>query len=170
MEEWRSPSLTFSTIPINPDLDIHPTKGYELKQHPTKQTHTTLHIPYGTTICIIASIRLNKLHNIYRTAETNPQFADSLAKRIHQNNTQYHTIKIPRGLMLCKAQNQLDTQALVYGGWSVPDKPYDTFDECFHIDRVIHGSPYNLPLRATTYYSEDTHDTLFFAEHHTNTT
>jgi hypothetical protein len=29
-EGWRSANLTFSTTPINPDLDIHPTNRYEL--------------------------------------------------------------------------------------------------------------------------------------------
>jgi hypothetical protein len=49
MGGWRSDNLTFSTTPINPDLDIYPTKRYELTQHPTKSTHTSLHIPDAGT-------------------------------------------------------------------------------------------------------------------------
>ena len=40
---WRSPSLTFSTTPINPDLYTHPNHRYELVQHPTQQTHKHTH-------------------------------------------------------------------------------------------------------------------------------
>ena len=41
--------------------------------------------------------------------------------------------------------------------------------DCFQIDRIIHCNPYNLPLRANTYYSEDPLDKLFSAEPLTNT-
>jgi len=40
---------------------------------------------------------------------------------------------------------------------------------CFHIDRILHCNPYNLPLRAQTYYSEDPNHKLFSAEPLTNT-
>ena len=52
-EGWRSPNLTLSSTSINPDLDTHLTHRYELMQHPTPHTHTTLHIPDGTAICSI---------------------------------------------------------------------------------------------------------------------
>ena len=41
---WQSPNLTFSTIPVNPDLDTHPIDQYEITYHPMKHTHTHIHI------------------------------------------------------------------------------------------------------------------------------
>ena len=41
---------------------------------------------------------------------------------------------------------------------------YDTLHDCFQIDIILHYNPYNLPLRANTYYSEDPLDRLFTAE------
>jgi hypothetical protein len=64
MEGWRSPNLIFSTIPINLDLDTHPTRIYKLAQEATIQTHKSLHIPDDTTICIIYNIRLDKLEDV----------------------------------------------------------------------------------------------------------
>jgi hypothetical protein len=63
-----------------------------------------------------------------------------------------------------------NTQPLLCGGWPIPDKLYDTLDECFDIDRILHSNPYNLPLRAQTYYSEDPLNTLFTSESLTDTT
>ena len=37
-------------------------------------------------------------------------------------------------------------------------------DACFDIDRILHGNPYNLPLRAKTYFSEDPLNTMFSSE------
>jgi hypothetical protein len=90
MSGWRSLDLAFSTIPINLDLDIRPTRSYELMQHPTKPTQITIHRPNGTTIYNIENRRLDKLHEIYqKSIDTNPEFAESLAKIIKKtiNNT-----------------------------------------------------------------------------------
>jgi len=87
---WRSDNLTFSTTPINPDLDIQPTNRYELTQHPTKPTHTSLHRPDGTTIFTIENRRLDKLHDIYNKIPINPPFEESLAKLIHRQDKQHH--------------------------------------------------------------------------------
>jgi hypothetical protein len=91
--EWKSTNLTFSTTLINSDLDIQPTNCYELTQHPTKPTHTTLHKPGGTTICTVEYIRLDKLHDIYNNIPTNPTFEESLAKHIHIQDKQHHPAK-----------------------------------------------------------------------------
>jgi hypothetical protein len=79
MEGWRSDGLTFSTTPINPDLDFHPANPYELIQHPTKPTHTSLNRPDGTLVCTIDSRGLDKVHDIYNNAANNPLFEKSLA-------------------------------------------------------------------------------------------
>jgi hypothetical protein len=134
----EAPNLTFSTKPINPDLYIHPIKGFELTQHPTKQTHTTLHGPDGTTICTIENRRLDKPHDVYKNTETNPPFDEPLAKFIHRKNKQHHAKKLLRELLLCKAQNKLDTQPLVCRGWLIPNKLYDTLGDCFQVDCVLH--------------------------------
>ena len=85
MEGWRSDVQPFSTTPINPDLDIHSTNRYKLTQHPTKPTHTTLHIPDGTLICKIDNRRLDKLYNICNNAANNLPFEKSLAQLIQKN-------------------------------------------------------------------------------------
>jgi hypothetical protein len=83
-EGWRSTNLTFSTTPINPDLDINPTGRYELTQHPTNPSHSTLHRPDGTLISTIENRRLDKLHDIYNNTPNNPPFEESLAHLIHK--------------------------------------------------------------------------------------
>jgi hypothetical protein len=147
-EGWRSPNLTFSTTPINPDLDTHPTNRYELAQHPTQHTHTTLHRLDETTICTLENRRIDKLHDIYKYESTNPSFAESLAKLIQRHNTQNNLKNVQRELLLTKSKSALDTQPLICGGWSIPDKLYDTLDACVDIDHILHCNPYNLPQRA----------------------
>ncbi len=83
-EGWRSTNLAFSTTPINPDLDIHPTNRYELTQHPTNPSHTTLHRSDGTLLYTIENRRLDKLHDIYNNTANNPPFEESLAHLIHK--------------------------------------------------------------------------------------
>ncbi len=46
----------------------------------------------------------------------------------------------------------------------MPDQLIDTLHDCFQIDRILNCNPCNLPLRASTYYSEDPFDKLFSAE------
>jgi hypothetical protein len=36
--------------------------------------------------------------------------------------------------------------------------------DLFHINIILHCNPYSLPLRANTYYSEDTFNKLFSSE------
>jgi hypothetical protein len=161
---WRFPNLTFSTTPIYPDLDTHPTHRYELTQHPTLNTHTTLHRPDGTTICTIENRRLNKLHDIYKHERTNPLFAESLTKLIQIHTTQHNLKKVQRKLQLAKSKSAPETQPFLCGGWPTPDKLYDTLDACFDVDRILHCNPYNLPLRAQAYYSEDPLNNRFSSE------
>jgi hypothetical protein len=109
MGGWRSPNLTFSMTPINPDLDTHPTNRYELTQHPTKPTHIALHRLDGATIYTIENSRLDKLHNIYKNIPNNPPFEESLTKLVRRNDKQHHSKKIIRELQLGKAKNILET-------------------------------------------------------------
>jgi hypothetical protein len=166
---WRSTNLAFSTTPINPDLDIHPANRYELTKHPTSPSHATLHRPDKTLICTIDIRRLDELHDIYNNTPNNPPFEESLAHLIHKNNKQHHLKKIQRELQLSKAKNIIDTQPLICRRWPIPDQLYDTLHDCFQIDRILHCNPYNLPLRPSTYYSEDPFNKLFSAAPQTNT-
>jgi hypothetical protein len=154
---------------INPDLDIQPTNRYKLTQHPTNPSHTTLHRPDGTLICTIENRRLDKLHDIYNNTANNPPFEESLAHLIHKNNKHYHPKKILRELQLSKAENIIDTQPLLCRGWPIPDQLFDTLHGCLQIDRILHCNPYNLPLRASIYFSEDPFNKLYSAEPLTNT-
>jgi hypothetical protein len=132
-------------------------------------THTSIHRPYGTLIGIIDDRRLDKLHYIYMNTANNPPFEESLAHLIHKNDKQHHPKKILRELQLSIAKNTIDIQPLVCGGWPIPDQLFDTLHDYFHIDRILHCNPYNLPLRASTYYSEDPFNKLFSAKPLTNT-
>jgi hypothetical protein len=140
-----------------------------LSQHPTKPTHTTLHRLDGTTICTIENRRLDKLHDIYNHSLSNPPFEEALAKLILKQDKQHHPKKILRELQLSKAKSVTDTQPLLCGGWLIPDRLYDTLHDCFQIDRVLHCGPYNLPIRANIYYSEDPYHQIFSAKPLTNT-
>jgi hypothetical protein len=132
MEGWESANLTFSTTPINPDLDTHPTNQYELTQHPTKPTHTSLHRQDGTLICTKYNRRLDKLHDIYNNAANNPPFEKSLAHLIHKNDKQHHPKKIFRELQQSKAKNIIDAQPIICGGG-----PYKTnYSTCSSIASI----------------------------------
>ena len=102
--------------------------------------------------------------------DTNPPFAESLAKLIHINDKQYHTKKTMKELQFSKAKNIVDTQLLLCGGLPIAHTVYDTLNACFQIKRVLQCSPYDLPLRANTYYSEDSLNELFSAEPLTSAT
>jgi hypothetical protein len=133
MEEWRSPNLTFYTTSLNPDLDTHPTHQYDLAQHPTQYTHTTLHSPNGTTVCSIDKRRLDKLGDMYTHEGTNPPFEESLAKLIQRHNIQHILEKIQRELQLSKAKTAPETQPLLCRECPISDKLYDALDACFEI-------------------------------------
>jgi hypothetical protein len=113
MEGWRSPNLTFSTTPINPDLDTHPTHQYEPPHHSTQHTHTTIHRLDGTTVCSIDNRRLDKFHDIYKHEGTNIPFEESLAKLIQSHNNQHNLKQIQRELQLGKAKTAPETQPLL---------------------------------------------------------
>jgi hypothetical protein len=94
----------------------------------------------------------------------NPPFAKSLAKLIQRHNTQHKLTKVQRELQLTKSKSAPDTQPLLCGGWPIPDELYDTLNTCFDIDHILRCNPYNLPLRAQTYYSEDPLNNIFSSE------
>ncbi len=127
-------------------------------------------MPNGTTICTIENRRVDKFYDLYKSTKTSPPFAKSVHKLIHKHNKQYINKKILRELLLCKSKTKLDIQPLLCGGWPILDRLYDTLDECLHIDRVLHCSPYNMPLKADTYYSNNPQETTFSAELLTHTT
>jgi hypothetical protein len=124
---------------------------------------TSLHRPNGTTVCITENRRLDKLNDIYKSTDTNPPFAEPLAKLIHRKN------KKLREPHLSNARSIIDTQTLLCGGWSILNKLYDTLDAYFQIDRVLLCKPYNLPIRANTYYSKGLFNFIFSAQLPTNT-
>jgi hypothetical protein len=112
---------------------------------------------------------LDKLHDIYKHERSDPPFAESLAKLIQRHNTQHNIKKVQRELQRTKSRSAPETQPLLCGGWPLPEKLYDTLDACFDIDRILHCNPYNLPLRAHTYYSEDRLNNIFSSEPLTDT-
>jgi hypothetical protein len=57
---WHPKHTTFTTIPINPDLDAAPTGYYEITHHPTSRANALIHAPDGRLITAITKAKLQK--------------------------------------------------------------------------------------------------------------
>ena len=107
-EGWRSPNLIFSTTPINPDLDTHPTHIYELIQHPTQHTHT-----HGTA----HTRRHNHMHNRKKKTRQAPRH---LQARKHEPTT----CRIP-------SQTHLEAQHITQSRKDTKRTPTHQIEDCF---------------------------------------
>ena len=64
---------------------------------------------------------------------------------------------------------EASTSDILTGQWPMPPALYTSLDSVFHIDRVIHCNPMNVPLEAPIYHSAAPEDNAFSAEPLTNT-
>jgi hypothetical protein len=73
-EGWHPRFTTFTTEPINPDLDAIPTRAYEITHHPNNTNEALLHAPDdGRLITTTTKARLQKLNLLHnRTIDKTP--------------------------------------------------------------------------------------------------
>ena len=159
MGGWYPIRTTFNTHPINPDLDIFPQPTITLSIHPIDNTQIIIYKRDGTVLSILAKSKIEQLHNLYLHQQIFT-FEEDLASLVLRSNTQGQKQKLLRELKLSKTNPPEQHQALI-GRWSFPDAIYTALDSLFHIDRVLHCSPMNLPTSAKAYYTMDTLDACF---------
>ena len=164
----ESPATTYTTHPINPDLDALPTGTFEITAHPTLLDTVLLHNPYGRLISIISKPRLCKLSNIYQPQDTTISFPEAQTDVILQQNTTTYRETFTKEWKLHK-QHKKKQHLEDEKPWHIPDTLFDALCNCFQIKRVIHCSPTTLPLRAKEYISHDPKDANFGAIPYTKT-
>ena len=164
---WHPTKTTFNTHPINPDLDITPQQNIIVCTHPIDNTQAIVYKRDGTVLSILAKSKVDQLHNLHQPQHTTT-FEEDLTALILRSNTQGHKQKILRELKLSKIPPPAQHQALS-GRWPFPDEIYTALDSLFHIDRVLHCSPMNLPTAAKEYYTKDEFDACFSAGLQTDT-
>jgi hypothetical protein len=71
---WLPRHTTYTTHPINSDMDALPTGTFEITAHPTLSDTVLLYGPYGRLISTITKPRLRKLSNIYHPQGTTTSF------------------------------------------------------------------------------------------------
>jgi hypothetical protein len=98
---------TYTTHPINPDLDAVPTGKFKITSHPTSRDTVLLHAPDGSLISPILKARLNKLINMYHSQDTTTTFPEVLAGVIlrHKAITYEETFTNERKLKKKKKNN-----------------------------------------------------------------
>jgi hypothetical protein len=166
-EGWHPRHTTFTTKPINQDLDAIPTGAFEITYHSTNNHEILLHAPDGR---LIPPWQRHASEN--STTFTPTQSTKPPSQRHWQTSptntlpSKSHTIQ-PRKRSFTNPTNSNTTMKL--GTWPIPDILYDALHRCFDIKRDIHCNPINLPLRAKTYISHDPKDTRFGATPYTHT-
>jgi hypothetical protein len=159
---WLPCYITYTTYPINPDMDTVPTGAFEITSHPTSVDSVLLHAPDGRLISTITKARLRKLSNTYHSQDTKSTFPEALSEVIlrHKATTYKETFTNERKLHKQQKQNQ---QLEYEEPCHIHDTLYDTLCKTFKIKRVIHCSPMTLPLRSKEYISHDPRDATFGA-------
>jgi hypothetical protein len=76
---WNPRYTTYTTHPINLDLDAVPTGAFEITFHPTSLDTVLLHAPDGRLISPILKARLHKLINTCHSKDTTTTFPEALA-------------------------------------------------------------------------------------------
>ncbi len=166
---WNPQYTSCTTTPINPDLDASPTGATTFTQHPNSPKDTLIHDANGKYICTLPKARLQKLHNLYNHTETTTPLPEAIVNLIHRTNTSTHANKVMREIHFASTHKNHTPPEVMNGSWPIPDDLYDVLHQCFQIQRVLHYSPINVPLRAKTYTSHDPKDAAFSAMPHTPT-
>ena len=94
---WHPLHTTFSTQPINPNLDSTPTPTTTLRTHPSDDTQVLIHKPNGKILGTIDKLRLTKLYQLCQL-QPHTTFESELAALICRSNTHGHKKKILREL------------------------------------------------------------------------
>jgi len=99
---WRSKHTSFTTTPINPDLDVVPTGNYEITHHPTNKLEALLHAPDGRLITKLHKARLQNLKNVYTPTNHGGTLPQAVTSAI---NPQPTTPRSPKHTIYNKTTN-----------------------------------------------------------------
>jgi len=165
---WIPQHVTFSTQPINPDLDGQPLGHTYLSIHPADTHLAILHRPDGRVINTIDIDRVNKLWSLFQPTHTQHTFEEALAALLCRTNTHLNRRKALRELNLTKHINP-EQHPILQSRWPIPEPIYDALHRAFHIQRVLDCSPMDLPIHASEYYNRHPEDAAFSAGLHTAT-
>jgi hypothetical protein len=90
---WHPQHTTYTTQPINPDLDAVPTGFFEITYYPTSLESMLLHMPNGRLISLIIKSRLHKLNMMYHSCYSTTTLPEAIADIIlrHKVNTYKET-------------------------------------------------------------------------------
>jgi hypothetical protein len=83
---WHSQHTTYTTHPINPDLDAIPAGSFVITSHPTSHDSVLIHAPNGRLISPILKSRLQKLTRMYRPQESTTTLPETIAGAILRHN------------------------------------------------------------------------------------
>ncbi len=167
-EGWHQRHTTFTTKPINPDLDATPTGTFEITHNPTNNNKILLHALDGRLVTTMTKARFQKLNIVHSHIIDPTPFPEALANLTHRHisiNISHHQTSETKLHKPYKPQQHAETN----GTWPIPDTLCDALNQCFDIRRFIHCNPINLPLRAKTYNSHDPKDICFGAKPYTHT-
>jgi hypothetical protein len=165
---WQPRHTTYTTQPINPNLDVEATGAYELTHHPTNPTEVLIHSTTGRLIATMTKSRLQKLRDLYRPNTKNKPIPQAIAELILRQKTKAYDALPTKARPLHK-QTRKQTYQEPNGTWIIPDHLYDKLHKCVNIKRVLHCDPITLPLRAKQYIYHDTLDSQFGAAPYTDT-
>ena len=166
---WHPTHTTFTTAPINPELDIILAGDIILTSHPTDPSLLLLYKPNDTLISILQRNIIDKLHSLFRTDTQNLTFEEALAKLIYGTNTHTYINKALRELRLTCPSRSSSQHQILKGTWPIPDDLYLSLYSAFGIQRILDCNPMNIPLAAQEYYSKNPEDQMFSAGLHTDT-
>ena len=159
---WHPKNTTFSTTPINPDLDSAPTGTYEITQHPTNYEEILLHAPDGRIKNKLTQARLQRLTTLNNPTDNSIPLLEAIANLTHIH-TKIDTIHTQTTETKLYKSHKLYPEETNNGIWPLPDTIYHALNTCFNIQREIRCNPIVLPLRAKTYISYDSKDAAFGA-------
>jgi hypothetical protein len=86
-EGWHPRHTTFTTKPINPDLDATPTGTFEITHHPTNNNEILLHAPDGRLISTMTKTRLQKFNILHNHTIDPTPFPEALANLTHRHTS-----------------------------------------------------------------------------------
>ena len=113
---WQPQHTTYTTQPINPDLDTEATSTHETTHHPTNSTKVLIHSPTGRLIATMTKSRLQKLRNLYRPNNENKPLPKVIAELIlRQKAKAYDTTPIKAHPYINKNANKPIKNRMAHG-------------------------------------------------------
>ena len=158
---WFPKHATFQITPIHPDLDSLPGASIKFRTHPTLPDTVLVHDTDGKAKGSISKARLDKLYAAHTPTSPTDDFHSTI---LQQLLTQGRTAKAISEIPLRKSDDSSSPpkEDPARHTWTIPDALYAALHSIFSFDRVLHCTPFNLPLSATCHmYSEDPLATTF---------